>query len=119
MAGVNRFYRRTPYDIGLYVPPVDAVREALQYAQKQYDTNYILASQVKDHFINALPQDRQAANEIQQRWQGQVDQIVNDAGQDYSRIGRQLGKLMSDIRREYNPGGKAHAITSNFGNYSR
>lgn len=64
---VNRFYRRTPYDIGLYVPPVDAIRESLQYAQKQYDTNYMLASQVKEHFINSLPQDRQAANEIQQR----------------------------------------------------
>jgi len=116
---VNRFYRRTPYDIGLYVPPVDVLRESLAQAQKQYDTNYLLAHQVKNNFINSLPQDRQVANEIQKRWESQVDEIVNTAGQDYSKIGRPLTQLMMDIRREYNPGGKAHAITSNFTNYSQ
>jgi hypothetical protein len=43
---------------------------------------------------------------------------VNTAGQDYSKIGKSLGKLMSDIRKQYNPGGEAHAITSNFTNYA-
>lgn len=62
---VNRFFRRTPYDIGLYVPPVDVIKESMAMAQKQYDTNYALADAVKNNFINSLPQDRQAANELQ------------------------------------------------------
>lgn len=67
MAGVNRFYRRAPYDIGLYVPPVDVLRESLANAQKQFDTNYALSDQIKNNYINSLPQDRQRANEIQQQ----------------------------------------------------
>jgi hypothetical protein len=64
---VNRFFRRTPYDIGLYVPPVDVIRETMQFAQKQYDTNYALSESIKNNFINSLPQDRQRANEIQKQ----------------------------------------------------
>jgi len=115
---VNRFFRRTPYDIGLYVPPVDVIKESMAMAQKQYDTNYALADAVKNNFINSLPQDRQAANELQKGWESQVDELVNSYGGDYSKIGKKLGNLLNSIKREYNPGGKAHAITSNFGNYT-
>ena len=116
---VNRFYKRTPYDIGLYVPPVEVIRESLANAQKQFDVNYALSDQIKNNYINSLPQDRQRANEIQQQWATQVDDIVSTYQGDYSKIGRKLAGLMSNIRKELNPGGEANAIISNFGNYSK
>jgi len=62
---VNRFFRRSPYDLGLYTPPVDVIREGLAVAQKQYDTNYAMSEAIKNNYINSLPQDRQKENEIQ------------------------------------------------------
>lgn len=62
---VNRFYKRTPYDIGLYTPPVEAIQQTLQIAQQRYDTNYALAESIKNNFIPSLPQDRAEANRIQ------------------------------------------------------
>lgn len=63
--GVNRFFKRTPYDIGLYVPPIDIVKSTLEDAQKKYDTNYMLTQNVKNNIIQSLPQDRALANQIQ------------------------------------------------------
>ena len=62
---VNRFYRRQPYDVGLYVPPIVAIQQTLANAQKNYDTNYAMAESIKNNFIPSLPQDRAEANRIQ------------------------------------------------------
>lgn len=114
---VNRFFRRTPYDLGLYTPPTDVIRESMAMAQKQYDTNFLGAEAIKNTYINSLPQDRQRANELQSQWNQAVEDAVASAQGDYSRIGKQLTKLTSDIRKQLNPGGEANAIVSNFSNY--
>jgi hypothetical protein len=64
---VNRFYKRTPYDIGLYVPPIEVMQQTLEMAQKQYDINSDAADKIKDNFIPSLQQDRQKANELQKQ----------------------------------------------------
>lgn len=116
--GVNRFFKRTPYDIGLYVPPIDIVKSTLEDAQKKYDTNYMLTQNVKNNIIQSLPQDRALANQIQNEWSTKVDEIAAKYNGDYSRAGKDIAGLISGIRKDYNPGGRAAAITGNYASYN-
>lgn len=113
----NRFFKRTPYDIGLYTPPVDVIAQTMAEAQKRYDTNYALAESLKNQYIPSLPQDRAEANALQESWNSTIDKIVSDYNGDYSKAGRGLQQFMSQLKKEMNPGGKGHAIVTNFSNY--
>ena len=114
---VNRFFQRTPYDIGLYVPPIGAVAETLKIQQQKYDTGELYADTIKNNFIQSLPQDRAEANRIQEGWNKRVDDVVAKHGGNYANANKDINGLLKEIRKEYNPGGKVNAITTNYGTY--
>ena len=109
---VNRYFRRTPYEGSFYTPPVDLIATQLEYAQRKYDENYAIAQEIKSNFIDSLPQDRKAANEIQDRYNSTIDGIVSQYNGDYSKAGQDLNNFLYQLKKEYNPGGKAHAIVT-------
>lgn len=109
---VNRYFNRRPYEGSFYTPPVDLIASQLDFAQKKYDENYAIANQISLQFIDSLPQDRQAANELQDRYSKTVDDIVKQYNGDFSKAGRGLNDFLYNLKKEYNPGGKAHAIVT-------
>lgn len=118
MAQINRHSRRTPYEGSLYQLPIDLIAKTLDYTQKQYDENKDIADQIKDFSIPSLPQDRELANKLQQQYAQQVDDVVKEYSGDYSRASNKLKDLTRKIKKDFNPGGEAHAITSNYTNYN-
>ena len=116
--GINRYYKRTPYEGELYQPNVELISSVLQQAQTKYDTNFAMSEKLKNRYVNALAPDRAAADEIQQGTEKRIDDIVTKYSGDYSAASKDLYKLVSDIEKEYNPGGKAHAIETNYKNYN-
>lgn len=114
---INRYAKRTPYDMGLYVPPIDALEKTLETAQKQYELNFTIANQLKQQFIESLPQDRAEANKIQDGWNKRIDETVKKYNGNYAAAGKDLRQLLFDMQRELSPGSKGHAIKSNFDTY--
>jgi len=114
---INRFTRRSPYDLGLYTPPVEAIQKSMEVMQRQYEINYQVADALKNQFIPSLPQDRQLANQIQKQWATKVDDLVSKYKGNYAQASQDLRKLQSEMRNDLNPGGTAHAITTNFSQY--
>lgn len=114
---INRFYRRTPYDIGLYTPPVDTVYKTVEFLQKRYDFNRALVDQLKTTYINALPQDKAKAAMIQKSWNDAIDSLVKDSGGNFANISKGLNELTSTIRSQLAPTGEAGAIVNNFNLY--
>lgn len=108
----NRYFNRKPYEGSFYTPPVDLIASQLDFAQKKYDENYAIANQIKSQFIDSLPQDRKAANELQDRYSKSVDDIVKQYNGDFSKAGRGLNDFLYGLKKEYNPGGKAYAIVT-------
>lgn len=111
---INRYFQPTRYQGNFYTPPLDILQETLQGLQEQYNTNYVLSQQIKNKYIDALAQDRAQANTIQDEWEGRIDQIVKKYSGDYSQATKDLNLLLSDMQKEYNPGGRAHAIQYNY-----
>lgn len=109
---VNRYFNRRPYEGSFYTPPVDLIAQQLDYTQRKYDENYLLANEIKSHFIDSLPQDRRAANELQSAYSRRIDDIVKQYNGDYARASKDLNSFMYDLKKDYNPGGKAFAIAS-------
>ena len=114
---INRFTRRSPYDLGLYTPPVEAIQKSMEVMQRQYEINYQVADSLKNQFIPSLPQDRSLANDIQKKWSTKVDDIVSKYKGNYAQASQDLRRLQAEMRNDLNPGGVAHAITSNFSSY--
>lgn len=114
---INRYYTRTPYEGELYSPNVALVGQVLEAAQKQYDTNFLVAEELKNKTLNALPVDRLRADEITKAYQSRIDDVVNKYSGDYSQATKDLYKLKTDITKDFSPGGEAAAIESNYKNY--
>ena len=108
---VNRYYNRRPLEGQLYTPNLDMISKALESTQKKYDTNFQLAQTIKNRYVESLQQDRKAADQLQQETQQKIDSIVKGYSGDYSRASKDLSSLMGEINKQYQPGGKAHAIT--------
>lgn len=115
---INRYYNRIPYQGELYQPNVELISQVLGQAQKKYDTNFATAQQLKNKYINALPQDRAVADEIQASTEKRIDDIVAKYSGDYSAASKDLYSLIGDLEKDYNPGGKAHAIETNYKGYN-
>jgi len=111
---VNRYYKGTPYQGSLYVPPVQFVAQALESAQKQFDVNYQFAGKLRNQYIQARPQDRVRANEIQADIQKRVDEVATKYNGDYSQASKDLYGLQRDISKMFSPGGEAAAIQQNY-----
>lgn len=118
MAGINKYYNRIPYQGELYQPNVELISSVLDQAQKKYDTNFAISEKIKNRYVNALPQDRAAADQIQGETEKKIDDIVGKYSGDYSAASKDLYRLLGDIEKEYNPGGKAHAIETNYNTYN-
>jgi len=111
---INRYSTISEKDFNLYVPPIEAIGAALETAQKTYDTNFMFANELKNKYINALPQDRARANELQTGWEQQVDSLVKKYNGDYSTASKDLYLLQKDIEKQYRQGGEANAIETNY-----
>lgn len=111
---INRYSTISEKDFDLYVPPVQAIGAALETAQKTYDTNFMFANELKNKYINARPQDRARANELQTGWEQQVDNLVKKYNGDYSTATKDLYLLQKDIEKQYRQGGEAAAIEMNY-----
>lgn len=115
---VNRYYSQDPNRRVLFSsPPLQEFERALNKAQTQYDTNFATLESLKGKYIDALPQDRATANELSKQWDSQIETLVKDAGGDYSTLSKGILELKNNMRKELSPGGKAHAIKSNFDLY--
>lgn len=111
---VNRYYNPRVYEESLYAPPVDFIAKALDSAQKQYDVNLDLAEKLRNQYVQARPQDRARANEIQGDISKRVDDIAAKYAGDYSGATKDLYRLRSDIGKMFGPGGEAAAIQGNY-----
>ena len=117
MSRINRFSRRTPYEGSLYEYPVELLASTMDIAQKRYDQNKEIANTIQDFVIPSLPQDRALANELQTKYAGEVDAIIKDYSGDYSKASKRLEELTRKIKKDFNPGGVANAISGNYNNY--
>lgn len=111
---LNRYYKGDPYRGDLYKPPVEFIASALQQAQKQYDTNYVAAQELKNKYATTLPQDRARANEIQKQFESRVDDVVSKFGYDSGAASKELYKLQSELSKAYGPGGEVGAMVQNY-----
>lgn len=111
---INRYTQITPYRGDFYTPPLDLLKTTLKEAQTQYNDNYALASQIKNKYVNALQQDRAKANAIQKGWEDNISTIVSKYSGDYSQATKDLNNLLSDMQKQYGPGGEANAIETNY-----
>ena len=118
MAQINRYSRRTPYQGSLYELPIEFIAQTLDLTQKKFDTNRDIAESIQDFTIPSLPQDREVANQLQKQYSDQVDNLVKEYSGDYSKASNKLRELTRTIKKDFNPGGKAAAISGNYTNYN-
>ena len=111
---VNRYSTISEKQFNLYTPPLEHIGAALEMAQKTYDRNFLFANELKNKYLNALPQDRARANEIQSGWEKQIDNLVKTYNGDYSQATKDLYLLQKDIEKQYRQGGEAYAIEYNY-----
>ncbi len=107
---IGRYYQATPYEGNLYKPPVDVIGGALEMAQKQYDTNFAASQALKNKYIEARPQDRIRANELQNQYNQEIDKISAKYNGDWSAASKDLVALQSKMTKDFSPGGEAAAI---------
>lgn len=117
MAAINRYYQTTPYQGELYTPPLDLVGKAMEISQQRYDKNLATTELIKNNYINSLPQDRQRANALQEKYNSMVDSVVAKYHGDLSQATNDLTKLQYEIRKDFNPGGETGAIIGNYNKY--
>lgn len=115
---INRYFNPVPLEAQLYTPPVEFIAKALEGAQKQYDTNFQFAEQMKGQYIDALPQDRARANELQNEISSGIDKIVQKYSGDYSQATKDLYLLKTEAERKFKPGSEGYAIAQNFKLYT-
>lgn len=115
---INRFDRREPYDLGLYTPPIDVVKEMLAVTQQRYDTNLNVAETIKSTVLPALPQDAAEARRIQEEWAAEVDNMVAKHNGDYSKATRDVQSLTRKVQRDLQHG-KPGAIVGNYERYQQ
>jgi len=118
MGIINRYSRRTPYEGSLYQLPIELIAQTLDFTQKKFDTNRSIAESIQDFTIPSLPQDREVANQLQRQYSEQVDAVVKEYSGDYSKASNKLRDLTRTIKKDFNPGGKAAAISGNYTNYN-
>ncbi len=115
---INRYFDPTIFRGEFYTPPVDALDGVFKQAQAQYDKNYAIADEIRNRSINALDPDRKRADEIQAETTAKIDDLVKQYNGDYSKANAGLRDLLSNVRRQYQPGGEVAAIEKNYSNYS-
>lgn len=115
---INRYFDPTIFRGEFYTPPVDALDGVFKQAQAQYDKNYAIADEIRNRSINALDPDRKRADEIQNETTAKIDDLVKQYNGDYSKANAGLRDLLSNVRRQYQPGGEVAAIEKNYSNYS-
>ena len=114
---MNRYTQLNEFRSDLYTPPVDLIGKAMELSQQRYDKNLALASEIQNNFIPSLPQDRKKANELQDYYSKQVDDVVSKYRGDYSQASNDLTSLLYKIKKDFGPGGEAGAIIQNYKNY--
>jgi hypothetical protein len=114
---VNRYTNFTPYTFDLDKPNIPALSSVLAVLQKRHDANKLLADQLKNTLIDALPQDRARANELQEKYAKQIDNTVAAYKGDYSKATNALYEVQSAMKRDFGKGGEASAIQSNYDSY--
>lgn len=114
---INRYQTSTPYEGQLYTPPLELLGKAMELSQQRYDKNLANAEELKAVQIESLPQDRQRADALQTKYNKAVDDVVAKYHGDLSQAGNDLTRLNYQIKKDFSPGGEAHAITTNYSNY--
>lgn len=115
---VNRYFNPTPYEGKLYALPVDFIAGALEKLQGVYDKNYETAQNLKDTYLESLPQDRSRADVFQNEIIQSIDNITSKYSGDYSQATKDLITLQNDIKRKLRPGTEFYTIGKNFQTYN-
>ena len=113
---INRYSKRTPYQGSLYELPVEFIAKTLENTQKRYDENKEIADTIQDFTIPSLAQDRQRANALQKQYSDAVDATVAEYSGNYAKASSKLKELTRKIKKDFNPGGEAAAISGNYTN---
>jgi hypothetical protein len=116
---INRFTQRQAAQFDPYTPPLDVLQGALQMKQAQYEKYYALADELGQTKMNALDPDRARANTIIRGYNDRIEKVAQEYGGDYSRMGKDLLSLTRQIKRDFSPGGEAHAIEYNYSDYQK
>lgn len=97
------------------LPEVDLniLGNVLKAKQERYDQAYLLAEDLKNKYIDALPQDNPEARAMETEWQNKISNLVKEYDGDYSAVYRKMQGIGSEIDRQFKPGGKAAAIITN------
>lgn len=111
--GINRFYKSEPVQFQLPEIPLQPLMMALESKQKRFDTGYELSAQLRNQYLDALPQDRAIADEWSKGINQNIDQLVNQYDGDYSRLNKDLRVLQNKVQQDLAPGGIGNAILSN------
>ena len=114
---MNRYTQLNEFRSDLYAPPVDLIGKAMELSQQRYDKNLAIANEIQNNFIPSLPQDRKRANELQDYYSKQVEDVVGKYKGDYSQASNDLTSLLYKIKKDFGPGGEAGAIIQNYKNY--
>jgi len=115
---VNRYYRnQAPATFQFSMPPLQAFERSLANAQQNSDENHLMVNNLRNQYIDALPQDRAQANKLQNQWESEIDSLVSNSGTDYSTITRGVLDLTQKMKKELSPGGKGYAIRQNYNIY--
>lgn len=115
----NRFMTRTPMQFSFYKEPLDVLSNALQIRQQTFDKNAALADQLLSTSINAMDQDRAAANTITRGYQSTIDNLAEKYQGDYSKMSRELLGLARQVRKDFTTGGEAFAYEYNKNLYDK
>lgn len=111
---VNRYYQGREYQPELYAPPVDVVAKALLSAQARFTANKGALDELGSKYIEALPQDRARAAELEQSLRSRISDITNKYQGDFSQADRDLEALKRDVNSMFSPNGEAGAIQRNY-----
>lgn len=113
----NRYDNIRPWKGQFSALPIDMLAQTLDTAQKQYDTNFMFAEQLRNANVSALPQDQLRADAIEKNWSSSIDSVVQKYSGDYSQASKELYKLQNQMKRDLLPGGEAYSIQASYNNW--
>ena len=115
---INRFGNITPVNFKFATMPLNAALMAFQAKQQRFDVARDMADELETFGIQALPQDQPGAKKIIEGWRSRIKDRLTESGGDYSRIYGDLREIRKEMKKQLNPGGDLHAISTMYANVS-
>lgn len=109
---INRYTNRQPVNVDFYKTPLQPFIQALAMKQENFDKAAAAWDELNMVSINSLDDHDEAAAKIVQGYRDNLGGLVEKYDGDYSKMGRDLAKTATQIKRDFLPGGEAFEIES-------